>query len=339
MGSRDEDAALGVVRSTSVPIHDIGTAIYLSPDVFDWAAEWGWSNPFGFYFAGRGGMLGDVGADVVTSTFGWFEPNTVHSMYTEGVGVAPASEAAARMAEAHSKWGRKHYAEVENLEAIVAVTEELVDGLEGSAIPVFVGWRDAARCETPAGRAAQLMQILREWRGGLHLVATTAAGLSRSRPSSPTGERVRRSSSAGPSPTPTHCDQGQARRGRGDDRPPVCRVAGPGAECRKVCLLRGRGPGPSGRHPVAHAGPAGRGWAEPGTGYSEGLLHGRHEPRPLSMTAITATDLWCSSECTPPCQGGGIGFKSRQVRHQAPSRPGRRSPVTRSGSSVGRARA
>ncbi len=27
-------------------------------------------------------------------------------------------------------------------------------------------------------------------------------------------------------------------------------------------------------------------------------------------------DLWCSLECTPPCQGGGRGFKSRQVRHQ-----------------------
>ena len=92
MGSSDEDAALGVVRRTSVPIHDIGTAIYLSPDVFGWAAEWGWSNPFSFYFAGRGGMLGDVGADVVTSALGWFEPNTVRAMYTEGVGVAPASE-------------------------------------------------------------------------------------------------------------------------------------------------------------------------------------------------------------------------------------------------------
>lgn len=178
MGSSDEGAALDVVRSTSVPIHDIGTAIYLSPDVFGWAAEWGWSNPFSFYFAGRGGMLGDVGADVVTSTLGWFEPGAVQAMYTEGVAVAPASEGAARMAEAHSKWGRKHYADVEGLDDIVAVTEELVDGLEGSAIPVFVGWRDAARCETPAGRAAQLMQILREWRGGLHLVATTAAGLS-----------------------------------------------------------------------------------------------------------------------------------------------------------------
>src|SRR6202043_2766082 len=96
----------------------------------------------------------------------------------EGVGVAGATSAASRMAEAHSMWGQKNFAGVDGLNDIVAVTEEFVDGLEGSAIPLFVGWRDAHRCETAAGRAAQLMQILREWRGGLHLVATTAAGLS-----------------------------------------------------------------------------------------------------------------------------------------------------------------
>jgi hypothetical protein len=178
MGTADHDAALAAVRSTSVPIHDIGTAVYLSPDVFGWAAEWGWSNPFAFYFAGRGGMLGEVNADIVRSAFGWFEPNAVKAMYEEGVGVAGATAAAARMAEAHSKWGRKHYAEVPGLDGIVAVNEELVNGLEGSGIPLFVGWRDAERCESAAGRAAQLMQILREWRGGLHLVATTATGLS-----------------------------------------------------------------------------------------------------------------------------------------------------------------
>jgi hypothetical protein len=178
MGASDQDAALGVVTATSIPIHDIGTAIYLSPDVMGWAADWGWSNPFAFYFAGRGGMLGDVGADVVTSACGWFEPNAVAAMYTEGAGVAGATEAAARMAEAHSKWGQKHFAEVDGIDDIVAVAEELVDGLEGSAIPLFVGWRDATRCDTASGRAAQLMQMLREWRGGLHLVATTAVGLS-----------------------------------------------------------------------------------------------------------------------------------------------------------------
>ena len=173
-----DQAALEMVRATSVPIHDIGTAIYLSPDVSGWAAEWGWSNPFAFYFAGRGGMLGDVGPEVVASALGWFEPNAVRAMYCEGIGIAGAPDAAAAMAEAHSRWGRRHYGDVEGLDAIVAVTEEMVDDLEGSAIPLFVGWRNAARCQTTAGRAAQLMQILREWRGGLHLVATTAVGLS-----------------------------------------------------------------------------------------------------------------------------------------------------------------
>jgi len=178
MSANEQDAALAAVQSTSVSIHDIGTAAYMSPDVASWAAEWGWSNPFAFYFAGRGGMLGEVGADVVTSTLGWFEPNAVRAMYSEGIGVAGATGAAARMAEAHGKWGEKHYGKVEGVEEIVAVTEELVEGLEGSALPLFVGWRDAARADSPPGRAAQLMQILREWRGGNHLVATTAVGLS-----------------------------------------------------------------------------------------------------------------------------------------------------------------
>jgi len=176
MGINGQDTALDVVKATSVPVHDIGTSAYLSPDIAGWAAEWGWPNPFAFYFAGRGGMLGDVSADVVTSAFGWFEPNAVRAMYSEGV--AGATNAAARMAEAHGRWGEKYYGDVEGLEEIVAVTEKLVNGLEGSAIPLFVGWRDAPRSDSSPGRAAQLMQILREWRGGIHLVATTAVGLS-----------------------------------------------------------------------------------------------------------------------------------------------------------------
>jgi len=174
----DEKAALAAVQATSVPIHDIGTAIYLSPDVMGWAGEWGWSNPFAFYFAGRGGMLGEVTPDVVTSAMGWFAPPAIEAMYSEGASVAGARAAAQRMAEAHAMWGDKYYAGVDNLDEKVAVSEEVVDGLEGSAIPLFVGWRQAPKSETAAGRGAQLMQMLREWRGGLHLVATTAVGLS-----------------------------------------------------------------------------------------------------------------------------------------------------------------
>jgi hypothetical protein len=174
----DSDRALAVVQTTSEPIHDIGTAIYLSPDVFGWAGEWGWTNPFAFYFAGRGGMLGDASHDVVCAAFGWFEPGAVKSMYEEGAAVAGSTAAAERMAEATDKWGQKYLAEVDGLDDIVTVTETMVDGLEGSALPLFVGWRAAPRASNAAGRAAQLMQILREWRGGVHLVATTSVGLS-----------------------------------------------------------------------------------------------------------------------------------------------------------------
>jgi hypothetical protein len=178
LNTNADDGALAVVKATSEPIHDIGTAIYLSPDVFGWAGEWGWSNPFAFYFAGRGGMLGEVSADVVCSAFGWFEPDAVKAMYEEGVAVAGATAVALRMAEATDRWGQKYLADVAGLDDIVALTESMVDGLEGSALPLFVGWRAAPKAESASGRAAQLMQILREWRGGVHLVATTAAGLS-----------------------------------------------------------------------------------------------------------------------------------------------------------------
>ena len=177
MGTTDHEAALAVIRSTSAPVHEIGTSIYLSPDVFGWAAEWGWSNPFAFYFAGRGAMLGAVGAHVVCAAFGWFEPSAVKKFYEEGAAVKGPCEAAERMAEAHAMWGRKHLRDVKGIADIVAVTETLVDGLEGSGLPLFAGWRAAPRADDAAGRAAQLMQILREWRGGLHLIATTAVGL------------------------------------------------------------------------------------------------------------------------------------------------------------------
>src|SRR5271155_607345 len=151
MSNTEGDSALDLVKSTSVAIHDIGTSIYLSPDVFGWAGEWGWSNPFSFYFAGRGGMLGDVGADVVCSAFGWFEPGTVRSMYEEGAAVARPSVAARRMAEATALWGQKHLADIDGIDHIAELTEATVDGLEGSAPPLFVGWRAAARADDAAG--------------------------------------------------------------------------------------------------------------------------------------------------------------------------------------------
>ena len=96
-----------VVRATSVPIHDIGTAATSAPTSQGWAAEWGWSNPFAFYFAGRGGMLGDVSADVVASAFGWFDADAVARCSPRAPASPAPPGAAARMAEAHGSGARR----------------------------------------------------------------------------------------------------------------------------------------------------------------------------------------------------------------------------------------
>ena len=41
---------------------------------------------------------------------------------------------------------------------------------------------------------------------------------------------------------------------------------------------------------------------------------------PTSGSVAGHGDLWCSLECTPACQAGGRGFKSRQVRSRDPLR-------------------
>ena len=279
MGAEEQDAALAVVQATSVPIHDIGTTAYLSPDIAGWAAEWGWSNPFAFYFAGRGGMLGDVGADVVTSALGWFAPSAVHAMYSEGIGVAGPTGAAARMAEAHGRWGEKHYGDVEGVEEIVAVTEELVDGLEGSALPLFVGWRDAARADFGPGAsgATDADPARMAWR-------EPSGGHDRSRALSLGGHPDQRGSRPGEilrvaGALPGLCrHEATAPRGGGDHGPALRIGTGSCARRGEVLGLRSRGRGAARRRPVAPAGPHPRGGPESGTGYSEGLLSGRVGP-------------------------------------------------------------
>jgi len=174
----DEMTALEMVRATSDPIHEIGTAIYLSPETFARAAEWGWANPFAFYFAGRGGVLGSAVPGPVSSAMGYFNPEVLTGLYAEGISIAGPQGAADRMMEATAAWGRDHLSGIGDLTTFVSLADRLVDGAEGAALTLFAGWRAQARVDDTEGRAAQLFQILREWRGAAHLVGTTAVGLS-----------------------------------------------------------------------------------------------------------------------------------------------------------------
>ena len=177
MSTDERDGALAVVKSTSVPIHDIGTAIYLGPDVFGWAADG----------AGRThspSTSPDEGACWAMSAR--------RCLLGHGVVRARRRQVDVRRGRCRGRCDRRGPA---NRRSHRPVGTE-VSGRRGRTrrhrrpdrsrrgrargfrAPLFVGWRAAPKAKGSAGRAAQLMQILREWRGGVHLVATTAAGLS-----------------------------------------------------------------------------------------------------------------------------------------------------------------
>ncbi|MGO8873868.1 MAG: helix-turn-helix domain-containing protein [Acidimicrobiales bacterium] len=150
----EELSASDMVKATSAPIHQIGSAIYLSQETFARAAAWGWANPFAFYFAGRGGVLGSPDAAVVSSAMGFFNPDVLTPLYDEGVAVAGPQGAADRMLEATAAWGRDHLEGVEGLSTLVELADRLVDGAETSAVTLFAGWRSQARVDDDPGRAA-----------------------------------------------------------------------------------------------------------------------------------------------------------------------------------------
>lgn len=172
----DLDQAVPTVDSI---IHDVGAAWMLDPVTSARGKDAGYENPFAFYFAGRGGVLGDVDAGVVIAAFGWFEPGAVRAMWDEGVAVAGAREAARRFGRACARWGEEHLAGLDGaaVDRLTELSGRVVATADGSGLPLFAGWRAEATADGGPARLMQQINVLREWRAALHLCATTAAGL------------------------------------------------------------------------------------------------------------------------------------------------------------------
>jgi hypothetical protein len=165
------------VKAADRVLHDVGTAWMIHDDTRARGEEYGYGRLQPFYFAGRGGVLGDVDADVVIAAFGWWDPGYARLMWGRGLAVAGARESARRYAQACAAWADDHITGFPDADRLSELAERVVDGAEVSGLPLFAGWRAEPRAEGGVARMLQLVHVLREWRGAVHLVATTAAGL------------------------------------------------------------------------------------------------------------------------------------------------------------------
>jgi helix-turn-helix protein len=165
------------VAAAGSPIEALGQFWMLHPEQFEASTAAGYPHPFAGYFAGRGGVLGEVEAGIVEATFVIFPVEMVTAMWELGRGVHGAKGGSELYFQQAAEWAGRHLGEVKDLERFAELGERVLAVAPTAALPLYVGWRDLPRVEDPTGRAMQVLLVLRELRGAIHLAAMTAAGL------------------------------------------------------------------------------------------------------------------------------------------------------------------
>jgi hypothetical protein len=158
-------------------VQALGSGYMISPQAKAFSQRHGMRGRQG-YFVGRGSVLGDVDADVVTAAFGFFPADIVREMWDAGRTAVDVVTAREGYAEACRDWGRARLEALPSPGRLAELLGWVVDGADVAGLPLYAGWRAVPLPPDDLGRVAQQLHVLREYRGGLHLVAVVASGLS-----------------------------------------------------------------------------------------------------------------------------------------------------------------
>ncbi|WP_423793490.1 SCO6745 family protein [Mycobacterium nebraskense] len=164
-------------RASGAPVEQAVALFMLHPETFAESVAAGYENPFAGYVAGRGGVLGEATGVTVSSVFTVFEPNFLRALWEEGVAVHGATGAAELYWAQAAGFARKYLAGAEGLDRIAALGEKIVAATPDAGLPLYAGWRAMPLADDAPARALQVMFILRELRGGVHLNALTISGI------------------------------------------------------------------------------------------------------------------------------------------------------------------
>jgi len=162
--------------SIAGPTADIGASFYFHPATVARGKEMGLGG-FVFYILGRGGALGDVPPAVVSSAFGYFNPDTIAATWNKYREIVAPPVAAQTHWDECAKRGIELLSGIDGLDAYIEAADLVIANSSVAALPLFAGTAQLTCDGNSAGRAMQKAAVLRELRGGVHLVAVLASGL------------------------------------------------------------------------------------------------------------------------------------------------------------------
>jgi hypothetical protein len=162
-------------RQVAPAIGRLGGAWMVSNNAKDAARQLGVKG-WPAYIKGRGSVLGDVDADVVDACFGFFDSSLIEAGWS-----APCEKSIDEIegvyAHACREWSRERFSDLPGLARLTELLGAVSDGARVSGLPLFAGWRAVPRATDLPGMLGQRLHELREYRGGSHLVAVLASGL------------------------------------------------------------------------------------------------------------------------------------------------------------------
>jgi hypothetical protein len=169
--------APATATATAAAVSAVGSHFMLDGSTYAKGAGLGFSG-LDFYARGRGGVLGEVDADVVAAAFAFFEPTYVRAQWEQGASVMPAAGAAGAWATMCHEWAEEHVADDVPCERLGGLLDRVVSTARPACAAVFSGWRALPVPDAPKPHVVHQMNALRELRHGLHSAAVVAAGLS-----------------------------------------------------------------------------------------------------------------------------------------------------------------
>ncbi|HZN75594.1 MAG TPA: hypothetical protein VFC00_28505 [Micromonosporaceae bacterium] len=164
-------------EAAKAAVNKLGGAFGTCPKTLRRARELGLTG-WAFHVAGRGGALGDVRSDTVAAALGFIAPEAVHDGWESARRVARPDQIAGYSLDECCRWGREKLGDMPRLARFVDLMERVVLAADSAGLPLFAAWRAMpVPDDEPGSRAAVLLHLLREHRGGAHLVAVRCSGL------------------------------------------------------------------------------------------------------------------------------------------------------------------
>ena len=158
------------------PINTLGARSMLDPVTAARCVEDGLpANPLASYVQGRLGVMGDIDADAAVNSLLFFDRDYAVGLWNEDSDLSK-SDSGAVYAAISAERGTHYLEGFDDAARLSELLERVADSADDTVAPLFAGWRDVTRPDDPASRAYQMVIVVRELRGDLHMAACRNLG-------------------------------------------------------------------------------------------------------------------------------------------------------------------